>query len=127
MEQVDIDAYEAAYRQILEMGASAQVASQTQHIEAKRMINRMGKFEAETLLFMLDFEVPFTNNLAERDIRMPKTKQKISGGFRSQEGANAFARVRGFISTTKKKGKNVLDGLVSVFYGDATNFLYPKP
>ena len=126
LEQVDIDAYEAAYRQILEKGASEHETSATRHIEARRMISRMGKFEAETLLFMLDFEVPFTNNLAERDIRMPKTKQKISGGFRSEDGANAFARVRGFISTTKKKGKNVLDGLVSVFNGSATDFLYPK-
>ena len=75
---------------------------------------------------MLDFDVPFTNNLAERDVRMPKLKQKISGCFRSEDGKKAFARNRGFISTVKKKGKNVLEGLVSVFSGDATCFLYPE-
>ena len=55
---------------------------------------------------------------------MPKAKLKISGGFRSEDGANAFARIRGFISTTKKRGKSVYDGLVAVFNGGATDFLY---
>jgi len=67
------------------------------------MANRLKEYEQETLLFMLDFDVPFTNNLAERDVRMPKAKQKISGCFRSADGAKNFARVRGFISTVKKK------------------------
>jgi hypothetical protein len=55
---------------------------------------------------------------------MPKLKQKISGGFRSIEGANAFARIRGFVSTAIKRGKNVLDGLVAVFNGDAYDFMF---
>ena len=80
----------------------------------------------EALDDIIDFDVPFTNNLAERDVRMPKTKMKISGGFRSKQGAKIFVRIRGFISTTKKKGKNVLDGLVSVFNGNSKTFLYPE-
>jgi len=68
---------------------------------------------------------PFTNNLAERDVRMPKLKQKISGCFRSNGGANSFARIRGFLFTAKKKGRRVLDGLVAAFNGEAANFLYP--
>jgi len=89
------------------------------------MAKRLAKYEQETLLFMLDFDVPFTNNLAERDIRMPKAKQKISGCFRSEAGARAFARTRGFISTVKKKGKNVFDGIVAAFRGEAEAFLFP--
>ena len=123
--QDDIDCYETLYRNILAQGQAEWEASAIQHVEAKRLLNRLGKFEAETLLFMLDFDVPFTNNLAERDIRMPKTKQKISGGFRSYSGAKHFARIRGYISTAKKKGKNVLNGLVSVFNGNSAEFLYP--
>ena len=75
---------------------------------------------------MYDFSVPFTNNLSERDLRMPKAKQKISGGFRTKGGADAFARIRGFVSTVKKRGKNVMDGMVAIFKGEALKFLYPE-
>jgi len=119
--QEDIEEYERIYREILENAAAT---AEQSHIELQRMINRLTKYEQETLLFMYDFSVPFTNNLAERDIRMPKAKQKISGGFRSEGGAKAFARIRGFISTVKKRGKNVLDGLVSVFKDEASKFLF---
>jgi transposase len=118
--QEDIAAYELTYRKILE-GAKA---IETPHIEAKRMAKRMANYEQETLLFMYDFDVPFTNNLAEPDIRMPKLKQKISGGFRSEDGANAFARIRGFVSTAIKRSKNVYDGLVAVFTGEAYDFMF---
>jgi len=121
LEQEDIDEYERLYQDIL--------ANATMHPnppkESRRMAKRLAEYEQETLLFMLDFGVPFTNNLAERDVRMPKAKQKISGCFRSDDGARAFARVRGFVSTAKKKGKGVIEGLVSVFNGTSLNFLYP--
>jgi len=122
LEQVDIDEYERSYRAIL---AGADQSEQAR-VESRRMAKRLTKYEQETLLFMLDFDVPFTNNLAERDVRMPKTKQKISGCFRSEAGKKAFARTRGYISTVKKKGKNVFDGLVAAFSGNAEKFLFPE-
>jgi len=84
---------------------------------ARNLLERHLLGHNEVLAFLEDLTIPFDNNQAERDLRMIKVQQKISGCFRSPGGAKAFCRIRGYISSVKKQGHHVLSALVSVFAG----------
>jgi transposase len=75
------------------------------------LLLRRSTCKQDVLRFLTDPPVPFTNNLAERDGRMMKLRQKISGGFRSEEGAKAFAVLRSVLSTARKQGWDMLQTL----------------
>jgi transposase len=69
----------------------------------------------DVLRFASDLRVPFTNNAAEVDIRMVKLQQKISGGWRSEDGARSFLAVRSYLSTARKHGQHAMDVLRALF------------
>jgi hypothetical protein len=85
--------------------------------KTRNLLERLRDRDDQVLLFARDLSVPFTNNQAERDVRPTKTQMKISGCHRSETTAKAWLRVRGYISTVRKHGDNVLDALHSAITG----------
>jgi transposase len=89
---------------------------------ARHMLARLLLQRHEVLAFLDDLAIPFDNHQAERDLRGLKVQQKVSGGFRSDWGADAYATIRGYLATLRKQGQSLLAALTTVFAGQP---LYP--
>ena len=128
LNQHQINAFEKQYQIILKQGfkenrappitQKTKTRGRKKQTPAKNLLDRFQKYQKEILAFMIDFNIPFDNNQAERDIRMMKVQQKISGCFRTQIGANIFCRIRGYISTARKQNVNVYDAISNAFLGN---------
>jgi len=90
--------------------------------KSRNLLERLINFEDDVLRFMENKEIPFTNNQGEKDIRMTKVQQKISGCFRSQSGADVFCRVRGYLSTCRKQNVSSSEALKLLFKGEIPQF-----
>lgn len=136
LEPDQIKTYEACYDQIIQQGFAENPLSfspcpprkrgKAKQTKARNLLNRFQHHRRDVLAFMYDFQVPFDNNQAERDIRMIKVKQKVSGTFRSRNGASAFCRIRGYMSTVKKNSLSIMDAMKSIFDGYPLNPFFPS-
>lgn len=94
-----------------------------QRTKARNLLERLRDYKADVLRFMNEENVPFTNNQCENDLRMTKVHQKISGCFRSFEGAKFFCRIRSYLSTCRKQGVSANDALTLLFLGKLPDFI----
>jgi len=124
MPSEEIDKFSKEYDEILSRGWAEYYAS-TQGDEKKEkyytdercLLTRLGEYKDEHLLFLNNFDVPFSNNNSEQGIRVLKTKTKVSGGFRSDDGAEWFLRIMSLITSLRKQKMVVFEGIKSVFLG----------
>lgn len=122
----DSERFLKRYQRIVETGYSQNPSSPAQgakrrgrrrQSKARNLLDRFRDHPDSILAFMRDFAVPFDNNQSERDLRMMKLRQKISGTFRSFEALTNFCRIRGYVSTARKNDLGALDALQRVFRG----------
>jgi hypothetical protein len=100
-------------RELLKLERNSKACGRPKQRPGHNLLERLKTFKVETRRFLTDFDAPFTNNLAEQDLRMMKVKMKISGSFRTLEGAQIFARLRSVVSTARKHGRNILQTLAA--------------
>ena len=123
-----LEKYEKAFNKIVETGLTYNPyktkdpdkplkRGRAKQTTARNLLDRLSNHREKYLAFMYDFNIPFDNNLAERDIRMLKLYMKISGCFRTLTGASHFCRIRSYISTVRKNDLSVLDSIKNAFLG----------
>ena len=129
LDKKQIQTFEAHYQQVLDEGYgqnpllplplnAKKKRGRRKKSKPRNLLERLDVHRKEALAFMYDFNVPFDNNQAERDIRMMKVQQKISGTFRTEDGAKAFCRIRSYISTARKNAVGAMDALTRLFSGN---------
>ena len=117
LKEKQLEKYSQRYDEILSEGyeENKKVKSKYLRQDEQRLLNRLKKYKENHLMFLYDFNVPFDNNLAERDIRHFKIKQKISGHFNSMEGMKIYSNIKSIIGTLKKQGRNFYNEISNIY------------
>ena len=129
LEPDQIISYQQRYRSILENGSKECPLAQnnakpgpTKQSKARNLLDPLVNYQEDVLRFMKESIVPFTNNMAENDLRMTKVQQKISGCFRSLNGAKVLCRIRSYLLTCKRHGIEPTQALNMLFDGNLPDF-----
>ena len=119
LESEQVKAFEDAYDRVIREGwrENRRRKGKCQKSKAANLLLRLEEHRGEVLRFLHDFAVPFTNNEIEGDLRMTKLHEKISGGWRSMDGARAFLAVRSYLATARKQGQGMLEVMTAAFEG----------
>jgi transposase len=135
LDDAKINVYQMSFRQIIQTGEvemplppldpnQSPKRGRRKKSKERNLLERLRDFENDVLLFMVISYVPFTNNRGENDIRMTKVQQKISGCFKSMDGAKIFCRVRSYLLTAQKHGVTPTDALKTLFGGKLPEVLF---
>ena len=122
---LEVDDWKAQFLDLLAQGDELNPVAQAppgkkgrpKQSTARNLLDRLHRDQEAVLAFLHRLVVPFDNNLAERDVRMVKVQQKVSGSFRHEAGAAAFCRIRGYLSTLRKQGLHLLSALEATLQG----------
>ena len=114
-----LERYEKRYDEILTAGReeNQQTKGKVARKEEKALLNRLETYKANHLLFLHDFDVPFSNNMSEKDLRICKNRQKMAGGFRTSDGRQMYCDILSFVETVKRRGLNVFQSIAALLSG----------
>lgn len=117
LEKGQLERYSNRYDEILEEGYSENKKVKSKYLrqEEQRLLNRLKKYKENHLMFLYDFNMPFDNNLSERDLRHVKIKQKVSGHFNSMKGIKIYLNIKSIIGTLKKQGRNFYKEIFNIY------------
>ena len=114
-----LERYEKRYDEILTAGRAENrhTKGRVAKKEEKALLNRLEAYKANYLLFLHDFDVPFSNNMSEKDLRICKNRQKMAGGFRNSVGRRMYCDILSFVETVKRRGLNVFESIAALING----------
>ena len=116
--------YSQRYNEILQCGyeQNKKTTGKYAKAEEKKLLNRLKKYKKNHLLFAYKFEVDYSNNMSERDLRKCKNRQKMAGGFRTLAGREMFCNILSVIETLKRRKMNIMENIMRIFQKDPAIF-----
>ena len=123
-EAEEIHKYKAMYAKTIEEGREQNRKTAYQHAKRREaaLLNRLDKYAENHLLFLHRFDVPFDDNMSERDLRKAKNRQKMAGGFRKPSGLDMYCKIMTVLETAKRKHAGIMDSIKKIFSGSPAVF-----